>query len=114
MRVLLAVCFAIALDSVACAQHADTRGHGAVHCEAFTVFRKISEDIEDKFLDWAQGYASGINAARPKGYFDLNAKQANEMKLYLRQYCDTHPEAIYSRGVWEFVHSLPLIDGETP
>jgi hypothetical protein len=110
MRVLLAVCFAIAPDGVACAQHADTRGQGAIHCEAFGVLRERSTDLEDKFFDWAEGYASGINAARPRGYFDLNAKEPDEMKLYLRRYCDTHPKALYSAGVWDFVHSLPLID----
>jgi hypothetical protein len=52
MRVLLAVCFAIALDRVACAQEGrfHYKGQGAIKCETFVVFREISSELEDKFF----------------------------------------------------------------
>jgi hypothetical protein len=107
-RVSLAVCIATALDAAACAQEGRLHytGQGAISCEVFRALRGVSPAIEDRLLDWAEGYASGINAARPKGYFDLKAKEPDEMRLYLRQYCETHPKALYSVAVWEYVHSL--------
>jgi hypothetical protein len=113
MGLSLAVCFATALDGVACAQEGRFHytGQGAISCEVFGALRGVGPGpaIEDRLLDWAEGYASGINAARPKGYFDLKAKEPDEMKLYLRRYCETHPKALYSVAVWEYVHSLPLL-----
>ena len=52
MRVLLAVCFAIALDRVACAQEGrfHYKGQGAIKCETFVVFREISSELEDHLL----------------------------------------------------------------
>ena len=112
MGLSLAVCFATALDGVACAQEGRFHytGQGAISCEVFGAARRVSPAIEDRLLDWAEGYASGINAARPKGYFDLKTKEPDEMKLYLRRYCETHPKALYSVAVWEYVHSLPLTE----
>ena len=114
MGLSLAVCFATALDGVACAQEGRFHytGQGAISCEVFGALRGVSPGpaIEDRLLDWAEGYASGINAARPKGYFDLKTKEPDEMKLYLRRYCETHPKALYSVAVWEYVHSLPLTE----
>ena len=112
MLVSLAVCFATALDGAARAQEGRLHytGQGAISCEVFGAARRVSPAIEDRLLDWAEGYASGINAARSKGYFDLKAKEPDDMKLYLRRYCETHPKALYSVAVWEYVHSLPLTE----
>jgi hypothetical protein len=114
MRVLLAVCFAIALDGVASAQeHFDARGVGVSSCAAYAnMFRRGPSETDAMFSAWAMGYMSGINVrseAASQGFFDLNAKSLDEMTRYLRRYCDTHPLANYRDGVVELIKSLPII-----
>jgi hypothetical protein len=44
---------------------------------------------------WAAGYISGINSLNKDAFFDLSAVTSDEMKRYLRQYCNEHPFAEY-------------------
>jgi hypothetical protein len=111
MRVLLAVCFAIALDGVAGAQeHYEVRGVGVSSSAAYAnMFRRAPDETDAMFSAWAMGYLSGINTGFENDFFDLNAKSPDEMTRYLRRYCDIHPLANYRDGVVELMKSLPLI-----
>jgi hypothetical protein len=111
MRVLLAVCFAIALDGVAWAQqHFDTRGVGLGSCAEYAeLYQKSPEAIDNMYYSWAQGFISGVNAGLEKDFFDLNALTTDQMKRFIRQYCDAHPLASYRNAVGELMNSLPII-----
>jgi hypothetical protein len=58
------------------------------------------------------GYMSGVNI-RSMGishaFVDLNAKDREEVKSFLRHYCDAHPLATYLEGVLELMSSLPYV-----
>src|SRR5271169_6056349 len=112
MRVLVVVCFAVALGEVAHAQqHADVRGYGASSCAQYANMYRMRPDEADKmFLGWAMGYISGVNERTDDGYFDLGAKEPDEMKRFLRHYCDVHPLANYHDGVEELMKSLPFME----
>ena len=112
MRLLLAVCIAVALGETASAQaHAVGKGAGTASCAEYAKAYQMSPDqTEDHFLSWAVGYMSGINfiTGNMSGTsWDLAAKTPNEMKRYLRQYCNDHPLADYADGVAELMKSLP-------
>jgi hypothetical protein len=112
MRVLLAVCIAVALGEIASAQaHAVGKGARAASCAEYAKAYKMSPDqTEDYFLSWAMGYISGINFVTgnmSEVSWDLAAKTDNEMKRFLRQYCNDHPLADYATGVLELMRSLP-------
>ena len=110
MRVLLAVCFAIALGDLACAQeHFAVRGQGAVSCAKFAEWsRSNPDDVESIFSAWAVGYLSGVNDGSLDYFADLKAKESEELKLYLRQYCDAHPLATYRDAMIELYGTLPV------
>jgi hypothetical protein len=112
VRLSIAVCLVVVWGGVAWAEdHFSERGQGIVPCAKFGEwYRTDPNNTEDTFFAWALGYISGINAASAKAYADLKAKEPDEMKHYLRQYCDAHPLASYSDGVLELMKSLPAIE----
>jgi hypothetical protein len=113
MRGLLIFCFAVVFCEIAWAQeHFDVRGQGVASCGQFAnMFRMHPEETDAMFFAWAQGYMSGLNtmAADPQTFFDLNAKTPNEMRHFLRQYCQDHPLADYADGVFELFKTLPTV-----
>ena len=112
MRVLLAVCIAVALGGIASAkEHAVSRGAGAVSCAQYAKAYQMNPDqIDDLFFNWALGFMSAVNVitgTMDGTSRDLAAKTQNEMKRYFRQYCNDHPLADYATGVLELMRSLP-------
>jgi hypothetical protein len=112
MRVLLAVCIAVAWGEIASAREpAAIKGAGAASCAEYAKAYQMSPvQTDDLFLSWAVGYISGINfiTGNMSGTsWDLAAETQNEMKRYLRQYCNDHPLADYATGVLELMRSLP-------
>ena len=95
MRLLMAFCFVVALGGNACAeQFVETRGFGDVPCATYAeVYRKYQDEIDSKYFSWAFGFISGINVMQESFFVDLGAKTEDEMKRYLRQYCNAHPLA---------------------
>ena len=113
MRLLLAACFAVGLGEIAYAEAYVTRGAGANTCASFANTYRVDPELTDRvFQAWAMGYMSGINisaVARSEGIYDLNAITPDQIKRYLRQYCDGHPLADYVDGVSELLKSLPIV-----
>ena len=115
MRVLLAVCFVVALGGSARAQvhHYPVQGFGTASCAKYAeLYRREPDEADKIFLGWALGYMSGVNIwsmAAGQGSRDLGAKDSDEMTSFLRHYCDAHPLATYLAGVLELMDSLPLI-----
>jgi hypothetical protein len=117
MRGLIAVCVVVVLGGSANAQkqHGGARGAGVASCAEFaTGYQKDPDFAEVYFLSWAFGYMSGVNAAAVdlqlgSQVFDLGSKTQDEMKRYLRRYCDEHPSANYGDGVVELVKTLPVV-----
>ena len=113
MRLLLAACFA--LNGIACAehQHPDMAGVGSASCAKYAEdYRTHPDQTDEAFVSWTQGYVSGINTIHETqtGYFfDLNAKTPDEMKSFLRQYCNEHPLANYADGVMALLKSLTVV-----
>jgi hypothetical protein len=78
-------------------------------------YRVDPEQTDRVFQAWAMGYMSGINVraeARSEGIYDLSAITPDQIKRYLRQYCDAHPLADYVDGVSELLKSLPIVKPE--
>jgi hypothetical protein len=48
-------------------------------------------------------------AGLEKDFFDLNALTTDQMKRFIRQYCDAHPLASYRNAVGELMKALPII-----
>jgi hypothetical protein len=109
MRVLLAVCFAIAMNAVACAEGlvAWGKGAGSGSCAKYAQAYRSAPD-HNFYLSWALGYMSGINSSNKDAFFDLNANTPEEMMRYLRQYCDANPLADYEIGVRHLLNTLPV------
>jgi hypothetical protein len=61
------------------------------------------------FLSWAQGFITGINAGMEDAYFDLGAKESEEMLQFLRKYCNEHALALFRNAAMELAKSLPRI-----
>jgi hypothetical protein len=113
MRLLLAVCIAVALGEIANAQeHGLSRGAGAVSCAQYAKVYQMNPDLtDDLFSSWALGFMSGFNTVTGTmggKSWDLAAKTPGEMTRYLRQYCSDHPLADYADGVLELMKSLPV------
>ena len=109
MRVLLAVCFAIAMNAIACAQTAVMKGAGSGSCALYAeAHRSAPDETDNFFVSWALGYMSGINSLNKDVFFDLNSMTLDEMKRSLRQYCDAHPSADYGDGVKDLLNKLPV------
>ena len=111
MCVLLAFCFAATLGGVAHAQkHLFVVGAGAGSCAEYAeAYRGNPHEVDNFFLSWAQGYMSAANSLNKDVFLDLNAKRPDEMKRFLRQYCDAHPLADYKDGVQELLNTLPVV-----
>jgi hypothetical protein len=113
MRLLLAVCFVVALGGIACAgERRNSIGAGAISCGKFAEqYRSHPEQTETIYVIWAQGFISGVNAILyPQGKFvDLQAKTLEEWKAFLRRYCNEHPLASYGSGVFELMSTLPVV-----
>jgi hypothetical protein len=110
MRALLAVCFAIATNAIACAEEqTEATGAGVVSCSEYgKADRSDPNYADDFFLSWALGYMTGVNTSNKDASSDLSAMTSDEMMRYLRRYCDAHPLADYGDGVRDLLNALPV------
>ena len=111
MRLLIAVCCVVAWGGVACAEgkHGDTRGLGVASCAQYgKAYQKNPNETDRVYLTWAFGYITGANVMSEAAYFDLGAKTPDEMKRFLRQYCNDHPLTNFADAAMELLKSLPI------
>jgi hypothetical protein len=113
MRLLLAVCFAIALGGIAYAQPHGSTGAGNRSCAKYAELkRNFPEEADLAFLGWAQGYMSGINLGGlvqgSHSYRDLS-QTPEQITFFLKQYCDANPSANFKDGVIQLLKSLPPV-----
>ena len=111
MRLMLAVCCVVAWGGVACAEgrHGDTRGLGLTSCAEYAKEYRTNPNATDRFfMTWVYGFISGVNAVGYAAYFDLGAKTPDEMKRFLRQYCNDHPLTNFADAAMELLKSLPM------
>jgi hypothetical protein len=111
MRLLLAVCFAVALGGIACAEeHSTTRGAGVYTCAKYAEMFQIRPDEADAtYFPWAVAYISDVNSKSAGAFFDLEGMSTAAMKGYLRVYCSAYPSADYSDAVEALMKSLPRV-----
>jgi hypothetical protein len=115
MRLLIAVCCVVVWGGVACAEekHSDTLGFGFSSCAKYAeLYRMRPDEIDNMYLAWAQGYISGVNSQLTTTYYDLGPIDIDEMKRFLRQFCNDHPLADYKEGVKQLMRSLPHVKRE--
>ena len=111
MRLLIAVCCVVAWGGVACAEgkHGDTLGVGLASCAEYAKTYRTNPDETDRvYLTCAFGYISGVNVMSEAAYVDLGAKTHDEMKRFLRMYCNDHPLANFGEAAGELLKSLPI------
>lgn len=85
-------------------------GLGANSCGRFVeLYRLDPTRTEDGYINWAQGFLSGMNMAAL-----LNSGMSKNLKMpvenygrALRRYCDQHPLGEVMEGMLEFYRSLP-------
>jgi hypothetical protein len=102
--VLLMICYASNAEEYA------LMGLGANSCGKFVeLYRLDPAHTEDGFVNWAQGFLSGMNMAAL-----LNSGMSKNLKMpienygrALRRYCDQHPLGEVVNGIMEFYKSLP-------
>jgi hypothetical protein len=111
MRLLLAVCFTVALGGIACAdEHSTTRGAGVYTCATYAEMLRIGPDEADAtYFPWAMAYISAVNSKSAGAFFDLTGMSTAEMQRYLRVYCGAYPSADYSDAVEALMNSLPRV-----
>jgi hypothetical protein len=111
MRLLLAICFTVALGGIACAEeHSTTRGAGVYTCAKYADKLQIGPDEADAtFFPWAMAYIGDVNSKSAGAFFDLKGMSTAEMKRYLRVYCGAYPSADYSDAVEALMKSLPSV-----
>jgi hypothetical protein len=111
MRLLLAICFAVALGGIACAEeHSTPRGAEVYTCAKYADMFQIHPDKADAtFFPWAMAYINRVNSKSAGAFFDLKGMSTAEMQRYLRVYCGAYPSADYSDAVEALMKSLPSV-----
>ena len=98
-------------------------GVGYMTCTQFANFYKDdAEGVETEFLDWAEGFMSGVNFgnftdehAVPGKTVNLATMELKEQKAFLRRYCDQHPLAQYVDAVLHLMMEMHFRgDGSAP
>jgi hypothetical protein len=86
-------------------------GVGVVSCGKIAEdYRKDATYTHTFTMNWAQGYMSGANAVAIGSYGkyrDLQAMTVDEQQQSLRDYCDKHPVATFSKAVIDLYNKLP-------
>jgi hypothetical protein len=72
--------------------------------------RDDPNNIERVFGSWAQGFMSGWNLGllEQSFYRDIGSETVEETDLFIRHYCDEHPEATYSQAVMNAFARMPV------
>jgi hypothetical protein len=112
MRLTIAVCCVVAWGGVASAEgkHFNIQGAGAMSCAKYAeLYRRDPNQVDLRFLSWAQGFITCTNLTMPEAYFDLGAKEPEEMMQFLRKYCNDHPLADFVEAAMELAKSLPRL-----
>lgn len=67
---------------------------------------------ESVYFSWAEGYMSARNidtfVADKWAFRDLSVWSVEEQKRFIRQYCDNHPLAEFSKAVKTLYEQFPL------
>jgi hypothetical protein len=98
------------ISTLACAGDFSMMGPGTKTCTQFG--QDYTEDrlAEIAYFLWALGYMSGLNLAAVgtfQQYNNMGATSQEEQKAFLRRWCNEHPLAKYSDGVFELYQTLP-------
>ena len=101
------------LSAGARAAEVEEMGYGANSCAKYGEAYKLHPDeAEALYFAWALGYMSGMNMtarAFNRVARNLAATSQDEQRRFLRQWCDAHPMANYSDGVFELLKTLPEV-----
>ena len=107
---------------VLCAPNANAKdfgemGLGLAPCAQFAKMYAMNPTrAEDMFLDWAQGFMSGMNmgaliAGKPsKNMASISVQEQEEL---IRQYCNKHPLAEYGQAVMSVFIRFPFSSSRT-
>ena len=88
-------------------------GLGATSCGKFAeLYRMDATRADEEFIDWVQGFMSGLNMAllldKPPGLTkNLAAKSVKDHQQWMRTYCDQHPLSSVEQGALQLFFSLP-------
>ena len=76
-------------------------------CEKYVdMYQTSPDEAEDRSLAWALAYISRVNSMS----FDLKAMTPDQMKRYLRNYCNAYPSADFSDAVEALMKWLPSVN----
>jgi hypothetical protein len=86
---------------------------GSILCgEIAEEYREKPEHIGNLMIYWAQGFMSGVNAAKALAAItcieDLQTMTVEAQLHSLTEYCDEYPMANFSKAVIDLYRKLPL------
>jgi len=111
--IILAIALAIASVQNSFADAA-ANGLGVLTCAHFAEqYRESPQAADVAYSSWAEGFMSGWNWALMDSqhvYRDLGegAKTYEVQTLFLHQYCNNHPLALFFQAVIALFNTLPL------
>src|SRR5262249_2711851 len=93
------------------AEPAAVVGVGIATCAEFSKsYKRNPEDTAAVFMSWVHGFMSGWNGgavARKEPPRDVGKKSIEQQELYVRSYCDAHPQSDITSAAKDLYLSLP-------
>lgn len=107
--VLLA--FVVFLPTASMGADFTATGVGMLTCAEFgKAYAQNPKDTEQFAFTWAEGFMSGLNAARisrDRVFVVLNSRSVEDQETMIREYCDAHPLKLYEDAVKSVYFSMP-------
>lgn len=89
---------------------AEIIGQGTTQCEKFLKLTELNEQVEDTFMNWAEGYVSGLTYERAQYSSEIDASiflfHYSYDKEKIRQYCQQYPQSSYKDAVHHTLKQL--------
>ena len=85
------------------AHAAEIIGQGTTRCEKYLKLTELNDQVEDSFMNWAEGYVSGLAYERGQYNSEIDASiflfHYSYDKEKIRQYCQQSPQSSYKDAV---------------
>lgn len=82
---------------------AETIGQGSTQCAKFLKLTELNDQVEDSFMNWAEGYVSGLATDQAQNGTEADASvflfHYSYDKEKIRQFCEKFPKSTYQKAV---------------
>ncbi|MFT8596810.1 hypothetical protein [Acetobacter orientalis] len=95
--------FSLLVAPLATAHASEIIGQGTTRCEKFLKLTELNDQVEDTFMNWAEGYVSGLAFDRSAHGVEVDASiflfHYSYDKEKIRQFCQRSPQSSYKDAV---------------